>query len=78
MKSLQEFYNDGGTKDNVHEYLIQYLKEEGIRRLLAKEDVSGIADAVEIIDMAFDNLDTIFQKELPPRETARETVNEAR
>lgn len=62
MKSLIEFYNDKDTKNNVHEYLISYLKEEGIRKLFEKEDVSAVAEAKEMIDKAFENMELMFEK----------------
>lgn len=64
MKSLLEFWQDKDTRNNVHEYLIQYLKDEGIRKLFNKEDVSAVAEAAEMIDKAFENMDVIFQPKL--------------
>lgn len=74
MRSIQEFYQDTDTKNNVHEYLIQYLKDEGIRKLFAKEDVSAVAEAAEMIDKAFEHMDTIFQ----PKPQEKEIINPAR
>lgn len=73
-KSLLEFYQDTTTKDNVHSYLIDFLKEEGIRKLFAKEDVSAVAEAKEMIDKAFENMDVVFKK----KEEAKPIINEAR
>lgn len=74
MKSLQEFYQDTTTKDNVHSYLIDFLKEEAVRKLFDKEDVSAVAEAKEMIDKAFENMDVIFR----PKLEAKEQINEAR
>lgn len=74
MKSILEFYQDTTTKDNVHCYLIDFLKEEGIRKLFAKEDVSAVAEAKDMIDKAFENMDVIFKK----KEEAKPIINEAR
>ena len=74
MKSILEFYQDTTTKDNVHSYLIDFLKEEGIRKLFAKEDVSAVAEAKEMIDKAFENMDVIFKK----KEEGKPIINEAR
>lgn len=74
MKSILEFYQDTTTKDNVHSYLIDFLKEEGIRKLFAKEDVSAVAEAKDMIDKAFENMDVIFKK----KEEAKPIINEAR
>lgn len=74
MKSLQEFWNDKDTKNNVQEYLINYLKEEAVRKLFDKEDVSAVAEAKEMIDKAFTNMDSMFES----KAKAKEQVNEAR
>lgn len=74
MKSLLEFYQDTETRNNVQNYLIDYLKEEALRKLFDKEDVSAVAEAKEMIDKAFENMDVIFQTKLP----AKEKPNEAR
>lgn len=74
MKSLLSFYNDKDTKDNVHNYLIDYLEKEAISRVFDREDVSAVADAKEIIDKAFDNLETLFKSKVEKKEP----INEAR
>jgi len=74
MKSLQEFYQDTDTKNNVHEYLIQYLKDEAVRRLMDREEPYAVADAKEVIDKAFDNLELLFS----PKVKEKEQVNGAR
>jgi hypothetical protein len=74
MKSLLEFYNNSELKNNVHEYLIEFLKEEGVKRIFDKEDVSSLADAKEVIDKAFQNLENMFEKK--PKK--KEKINEAR
>ncbi len=73
-KSLLEFYNDKDTKNNVQEYLVQFLKEEAVRLLMAKEEVKGVAEAKEYIDKAFDNMDTLFA----PKSKSKKQKNEAR
>lgn len=74
MKSLQEFYNETETRDNVKNYLLDFLKEEGSKKMFNKEDVTGYADAKEIIEKAFDNLEYLFASK--PKEKV--IVNEAR
>lgn len=73
-KSLLEFYNDKDTKNNVHEYLVMFLKEEATRKVFAKEDVSAVAEAKEMIDKAFEHMDVMFSKKVdnkPPKNEAR-------
>lgn len=74
MKSLQEFWRDTETRDNVHEYLIQFLKEEAVRMLMNKESVLGVAEAKDYIDKAFENMDTMFQ----PKVRNKKQINESR
>ncbi|MFA5197683.1 MAG: hypothetical protein WC437_04680 [Patescibacteria group bacterium] len=74
MKSLREFHNDKDTKENVYNYLIDYLEKETVKRTFDREDVSGMADAKEIISKAFDNMDLLFNS----KAKKKEQVNEAR
>lgn len=74
MKSLLEFYNDKDTKENVKNYLIEYLRGEAVRKVFDKEDVSAVAEAKDIIDKAFENMDNMFAK----KPISRETKNESR
>ncbi len=74
MTSLLQFYNDKDTKENVYNYLIQELEKEAIKRVFEKEDVSAVADAKEIIDNAFANLEVLFDK----KAEKKKPINEAR
>ena len=74
MKSLQQFYLETDTRDNVKNYLIEFLKEEAVRKIFAKEDVSGVAEAKEVIEKAFYNLEVKFE----PKSKPKEPINEAR
>ncbi len=71
---LYEFWKDKPTKDNVHLYLIECLEQEALRKLFNKEDVSAIAEAKEMIDMAFDKMDILFENKVGKKNQ----VNEAR
>ncbi len=70
---LKQFYEDKHTREAVHNYLIEFLKEEGVRKIFDKEDVSGVSEAKEMIDKAFDNLETIFAPKAKPK-----IINEVR
>ena len=74
MTSLQQFYNDTDMKENVYNYLIEEMEREAIRRVFNKEDVSAIADAKEVIEKAFYNLEVLFNK----KAETKEQINEAR
>lgn len=74
MKSLKEFYNDTETKDNVHAYLVEFLKQETIRKVFNKEDATALGEAKEIIDKAFENMDYLFGAKV----AKKEPINQAR
>ena len=72
--NLKDFYLDKSIRSEVQDYLINFLKEEALRKLFDKEDVSAVAEAKEMIDKAFENLDVMFMS----RADAKEVKNEAR
>jgi hypothetical protein len=73
-KSLLNFYNDKETKEEVQNYLIDFLEHEAIKKVFAKEDVSAVSEAKEMIDKAFENMDLLFQSKV----NKKEQINEAR
>jgi len=74
MKNLQQFNQDTDTKENVRNYFIDILEKEAIRRVFDREDVTALAEAREIINKAFDNLDVLF----PQKVVKKNIENEAR
>lgn len=69
-KSLQSFYSDVELRENVHAYLVNFLKEEAIKDLFddptdTKWDYFTMRTAKVMIDRAFENLDNLFGKEKP-------------
>ena len=67
-KTLQSFHSDKETKNEVYNYLTAYLEKEAIKRVFAKEDTTGVADAKIVIEKAFDNLDTLFNSKVEKKE----------
>jgi hypothetical protein len=61
--SLQRFYADESTREEVKQFLIECVKGYGVDRMLAREDVSGVADAKKIIEEAFSKLKETYGKE---------------
>ena len=72
--SLKDFFLNEAMRNDVKTYLIDFLKTQAIEKTFAKEDVSGIADANETINKAFENLEILFA----PKQENKEVVNEAR
>lgn len=74
MKSLLEFWQEKDTRENVREYLLQFYKEEAVRMLMNREDAVALADATDLLNKAFDNMDTMFA----PKSIGQNIKNEAR
>lgn len=72
--SLKDFYLNEVMRNDVQAYLIDFLKLQAIEKAFAKEDINGIADAKEVLDKAFSNLEVIFA----PESEGKEIKNEAR
>ena len=52
MELLNSFYNSP-VKNEVKEYLNTFIENYTIKKVFSKEDVSGIAEAKQIIDQCF-------------------------
>ena len=72
--SLKDFYLNEVMRNDVKTYLIDFLKVQAIEKAFAKEDTSSVAEAKEVIDEAFNNLEILFQ----PEYKEKEQKNEAR
>jgi hypothetical protein len=62
MDKLKSFYLDTAMKEAVKEYLDSYFKSVAVQRVMTRKDVSGIADAKEIIEKAFSHLATKYSQ----------------
>ncbi len=71
---LYEFWKDKATKQNLQDYLIQFFKEEAVKRLMNREDAVALADATDLVNEAFEHMDTMFQAKRKPKNI----INEAR
>ena len=56
MNPLNQFTNDVKMRDEVKGFIDAFIDTEAVKRIYAREDVSAIADAKELIDLAFDDL----------------------
>lgn len=72
--SLKDFFLNEVMRNDVKIYLIDYLKTQAIEKAFAKEDINGIAEAKEVLDKAFSNLEILFE----PEHKGKEPINEAR
>jgi len=60
MSLLQSFNGDFATKEALLEYIHAHINTTALERMYRKEDVSHIADAKELIDSAFNQLEEDF------------------
>lgn len=58
---LQQFYNDKATLTEVKDYLTQFLREEAVRMVFDRDDVTGVVQANDMIEKAWNHLDDIFE-----------------
>lgn len=73
MDLLRQFTGDYHTKNAVLAYLQDYLEQEIIIRARKGEDVRSLAEAINEIYKAFDNLDIQYGI----KQKQNEQVNEA-
>lgn len=64
MERLHLLYNDTATTEEFKQFFIAVLEEETIKRVYAKQDVSGIADCRKLLDMVFDRLEAIYKPKI--------------
>lgn len=60
MDKLQILYKDKATMEEIRKFLSQILEEVAVERTLGRKDVTGIADANDIINKAFNRLDEMY------------------
>ena len=72
--SLKDFFLNEVMRNDVKTYLIDFLKVQAIEKAFNKEDTSAVAEAKEVLDKAFENLEVLFS----PQVKEKEQVNEAR
>ena len=66
MDVLARFHGDKNAKEAVLQFLKDFVGEYAKEKVLKREDVSGIADASDIISKAFEQLDILYA--IPKRE----------
>lgn len=59
---LSEFYRNEAMREAVKEYLTNFFSQEAVKRVFAREDVSHIADAQDLMLSAFDNLELLYAR----------------
>lgn len=67
---LQKFNADTHTKEAFLEFIFEYIAKEGVRRIYAHEDVTGIRDARNLINGAFEYLHETYAIPAKPTENS--------
>jgi len=57
---LKQFYEDKELLNEVKDYFIKFIELKTIENVFDRKDVSGLADAKDYIDGAFEQLDVEF------------------
>lgn len=70
---LKDFFLNEGMREEVRLYLLKFLTDKAVEKVFAKEDTQAIAEAKEVIDEAFNNLEVIFQKKAESKEIKNES-----
>jgi len=70
---LKRFYDSPSMREAVREHLDGYADEYAVKKVRKGEDVSGIKDAVGIIQGAFRQLDEMYAEK-----KEKTVVNQAR
>lgn len=74
METLRRFNSDKGTKADLKEYIVAFIGNKAVELMFERKDTSHIADAKDLIDQAFQQLDIDFN----PKIINNEPTNEAR
>jgi len=72
--ALKDFYLNEVMREDVKTYLIQFLTDKAVTKVFAQEDTKSIAEAKDVIDEAFNHLETLF----PSKSAGKEIINESR
>ena len=66
---LRRFQTDANLRNEVIAFIGNFIEQEAVNRVFKREDVSSVADAKELIDLAFNELENLYgiKKETPQR-----------
>lgn len=63
MNPLVIFYRDETMRDAVKDFMVAQLEQMAIDRTFNKEDITGIAEAKELVDKTFSKLKELYSPE---------------
>lgn len=65
---LKEFYTDKEMREEVYAFLVKFLELKAIEKVFDRENTDGVAEAKEMIDGAFEQLDAEFSPKAKKRD----------
>lgn len=57
---LQRFQTDEHLRNEVIAFIDNFIQQEAVKRVFERKDVSAVADAKELIDNAFSELENLY------------------
>lgn len=60
-RAVQDFYTNKVMREAVREYMLTHMDLIALEMVYAREDVSHIADAIDLIKQTFDDMDAEFE-----------------
>ena len=70
-KILRRFYQDARTREVLYNYIVSYYSKVAVERTFAKQDVSHLAEAKDVLDKAFRSLAEQFAEKTESHDTPR-------
>lgn len=64
-RAVQDFYTNQALRDAVRAYIEECFKVEAVEMVFRREDVSHIADARDLLDRAFNQMEVDFKVTKP-------------
>lgn len=72
MNPLKNFHSDVHTREAVHAFMLEFLREKAVDKVFSKQAIAGVYEAKKIIDEAFNKLEEMFaEKKAPVIESSR-------
>lgn len=60
-RAVQDFYTNQPLREAVRSYIEECFRQEAVDKVFKREDVSHIADAKELLDTAFTQMEAEFR-----------------
>ena len=57
---LNQFYNDEHLRNEVIDFINSFIDDEAVKRVYERKDVSSVADAKELVNLAFAELSNLY------------------